>query len=166
MNGLDYRSLIQLTLVLSAAGGALGLLAAFARFLGPLFAFRGRLALAGGGQLDAGSAPDSSGKRLLRGASQLLVGLCLAALVANVGAMFARYMEVRHWPAQTMYEVLPLGTSTGFLSTLILYYVLGLHRLRGIARGFGDLFVALLLVGAAFTLKSVLGLDPSGRPLP
>jgi len=166
MNALDYRSLIQLTLVLSAAGGVLGLLAVFARFLMPVFASRSRLALAGEGPAVAGSAPAAFGQKVLQGASRLLVGLCLAALVANVGAMVARYLEVRHWPAQTMYEVLPLGTCTGFLSTLILYYVLGLHRLRGIARGFGDLFVALLLVGAAFTLKAVLGLDPSGRPLP
>ena len=92
-----------------------------------------------------------------------LLILCFAiALSANV----LRYIEVRHWPAQTMYEVIPMGVTAGYLSTLALILVLGIHRQRGAARAFGDLFLALIFFGAAFTTRTVLELDPTGKPLP
>ncbi|MFT7517660.1 MAG: ABC-type transport system involved in cytochrome c biogenesis permease subunit [Myxococcota bacterium] len=52
------------------------------------------------------------------------------------------------------------------MSTLALYYVLGLNARRGIARAFGDLFVALIMTGGVFTLQYVLQLDPTGKALP
>jgi len=153
METFSYRSLLQLTLAISAAGGVIGLLTTFCWFLQPLRAKKE-------GQQIAEVSP------FLRVASWFLLFMCGLGLVANLAAQTSRYLEVRHWPAQTMYEVIPLGTTAGFLSVIVLYFVLGLNRTRGIARAFGDLFVALVMGGCAFTLAYVLKLDPSGRALP
>jgi len=141
---VDYRNLLELTLKVSTFGAAYALLISILWFL----------------------PRHNKGEALLEKASKLVLGFPALALVTNLTAQIARYFEVMHWPAQTMYEVIPLGTATGFLSTLILYAVLGLHKQKGVARGFADLFVALILLGAAFTLSYVLNLDPTGKPLP
>ncbi|RMH04115.1 MAG: hypothetical protein D6702_04090 [Planctomycetota bacterium] len=164
METFSYRSLLYLTSYLAWSGAVLGLCTALGWFLAPLFGRR-RAALAGAGEVEVAAAPTGP-PAVLRFASWLLPVLCAASFAVNLGAQFARYVEVQHWPAQTMYEVIPLGTTSGFLSVLILYFVLGLHRRRGVARGFGDLFVGLLFLGAALTLNYVLGLDPTGRALP
>ena len=169
METFSFRSLLYLTLYISAAGGVWGLLSSLGWFLRPVLRGRSKVevALAGGASLEMDApAQDERGLPLLRGASWLLLGITGVAFVVNLAAMFARYAEVRHWPAQSMYEVIPLGTTTCFLSTIVLYFVLGLHRLKGVSRGFGDLFVALILGGSAATVYYVLTLDPSGRALP
>lgn len=107
-----------------------------------------------------------SAQSLLSGLSRSLMPLTTIAFVLGITAMLLRYFEVQHWPAQTMYEVIPLGVCAAYLSIIVLFYVLGLHRRVGIARAFGDLFVALVLLGGVFTLRYVLDLDPTGRALP
>jgi ABC-type transport system involved in cytochrome c biogenesis permease subunit len=164
METFSYRSLLYLTQYIALAGGILGLLTSLGWFLLPALSRRSAVAPAGGPAPD--QAPAGGFARLLRGASFSLLLISGLALVVNFAAQYARYVEVQHWPAQTMYEVIPLGTTSGFLAILILYFVLGLHRSRGVARGFGDLFVALVMVGAAITLQIVLGLDPTGKALP
>ncbi|MBC8329840.1 MAG: cytochrome c biogenesis protein CcsA [Planctomycetes bacterium] len=167
METFSYRSLLYVTMYISACGGLLGIVTAFGWFLRPLIAAGAgrRAALAGGGDLGLDGAEGGSSP-LLRTSSWLLLATCGLAFVANLAAQAARYVEVQHWPAQTMYEVIPLGTTSCFLSVLILYFVIGLQRQRGVARGFGDLFVALLMGASAFILHYVLGLDPSGKALP
>lgn len=160
MEAFSYRSLLYLTMDLSFAAGLLGVLTTVGWFLTPLL--RRRAAAAGAGDLEVVGRPMVG----LRAGSWLLLALVALCFAVNLGAQFARYAEVRHWPAQTMYEVIPLGTTACFLSVVVLYFVLGLHRLQGVSRGFGDKFVAIILLGCGATIRYVLTLDPSGRPLP
>lgn len=167
MEDFSFRSLLSLTMYVAIAGGLLGLVTSLGWFFRPSLSRKSVLAA----QTSTGitvpmEVSDKVTRNPLLGASWFVVVICFVAFVINLGAMFARYYEVRHWPAQTMYEVIPLGTTMGFLSSLVLYYVLGLQKTRGIARGFSDMFMALILFGGAGTLYYVLGLDPTGRALP
>ncbi|TAH38537.1 MAG: hypothetical protein EYC70_03945 [Planctomycetota bacterium] len=169
METFSFRSLLYLTQYLALAGGIFGAVTALAWFTLPALRRRARVVLPGVGTLDVDveeEGEDAASSRLLRSASWMLLTFALAGFAANLGAMLSRAVEVQHWPAQTMYEVIPLGTTACFLSTLVLYFVLGLHRAKGVARGFGDLFVSMILFGASLALRYVLTLDPTGRPLP
>ncbi|MBO46861.1 MAG: hypothetical protein CMJ96_08195 [Planctomycetes bacterium] len=157
MDPLSYRALIQDTLYFALAGGVLGLLTTFGWFLQPAWARKREHSL---------HDSEECTPRFLNLASRFLALSCVLAFFINLAAQISRYIEVKHWPAQTMYEVIPLGTTTAFLSVVVLYFVLGLNRARGVARAFGDLFIALVMLGCASTLKYVLGLDPSGKALP
>jgi len=166
MDTFSYRHLLEMTRLLAAAGAGFGLLLTLVRFLAPLMA-RKRLVSVGAGTSGSQAAALSLARSpLLDRASWGIVAAALASFLASASAMAARYLEVRHWPAQSMFEVIPLGVTAGFLSSLVLYFVLGLQRKHGLSRAFGDMFLALLLLGGAFTLQFVLGLDPTGRPLP
>ncbi|MDP6963821.1 MAG: cytochrome c biogenesis protein CcsA, partial [Planctomycetota bacterium] len=104
--------------------------------------------------------------QFLTSLSKFAMFLTGASFAMGLTAMALRYIEVQHWPAQTMYEVIPLGVCAGYLSTIALYYVVGLNKRRGYSRAFGDLFVGLILLGGVFTLQYVLALDPTGKALP
>jgi len=170
MEAFSYRSLLYVTMYISVLGGVLGLLTSLGWFLLPARSRRrqaSRVALAGVGE----TAPEPeqggrSGHPLLSAHSWALLGVCGLGLVVNFAAQASRYVEVQHWPAQTMYEVIPLGTTSAFLAALILYFVLGLHRQKNVARAFGDLFVGLIMAGIAVTISITLGLDPTGKALP
>ncbi len=169
MDALSYRSLLALTMDLAGVGAAMGLIAGVGRFLVPLLSRRRvtvAVAGAGGAGMPASAPAPETPSQVLGFASWSMLAFCVLALVANCAAAFARYEEVRHFPAQTLYEVIPLGTASGFLALLVLYVVLGLHRARGLSKGFADLLVSLCLLGGAVTLYFTLRLDPSGRPLP
>jgi cytochrome c-type biogenesis protein CcsB len=156
MDLVSYRGFLHLGQILGMTGAAFGLLVFLAWMAAPWLA----------GVL-AGGQPRRPGVMLaFSGGSWLLLLLCATGFAISLAGMFLRFREVRHWPAQTMYEVIPLGVTAGYLSTLALYFVLGLHRQRGLARAFGDLFVALILFGGGTTLRYVLALDPTGKPLP
>lgn len=165
MDFFSYRGFLHLGQDLALIGAGFGMLV----FLGWVFApwFSGAASAASAAP-EAASPPARRPAvlRALDAGSWLLLAVCVAGLAVSLGGLFLRYQEVRHWPAQTMYEVVPLGVTAGYLSTVALYFVLGLHRRRGLARAFGDLFVALILLAGAFTLGSVLGFDPTGKPLP
>jgi cytochrome c-type biogenesis protein CcsB len=145
MEFFSFRNFLELTMQLSMVPMALG----FALFLSWV--------------ISAGKGGDHKWLTLLSKGTMLLTG---ASFLLGCTAMVLRYIEVQHWPAQTMYEVIPLGVCAAYLSTIALYYVLGLNRRVGVARAFGDLFVALIMVGGVFTLQYVLNLDPTGKALP
>lgn len=145
----SYRELLRLTLTIGVAAGGCALLASLIGFLRPVPA---------GGE---GAKPTAA--RPLSWLAFLLV--CLGLLV-NTLASIARSIEVQHFPAQTMYEVLPFGVLTGFLSLVILYFVLGLHRLTGRMRALSDLFVGLVVFMLVLSLAYALKIDPTGRALP
>jgi len=168
MEFFTYRNFLQMTELLSWVACAYGLVLGVVGLLAPALSRRGaRPALAGAGApVDGGSELDGGSGRVLDAGSRMLVVLVLLCFALAFGANVLRYMEVRHWPAQTMYEVIPMGVTAGYLSTIGLLFVLGIHRMRGSARAFGDLFLALILFGGAFTTHYVLGLDPTGKPLP
>jgi len=164
----EYRSLLEMTKVAAMVSAIAAFLSAFGWFLLPRFAKRSRgLAVTPDGsqvQLNLSEGPtEPTGLLALSRLLPWMAGICFAM---NLTAQATRYFEVRHWPAQTMYEVIPLGTTAGFLSCIVLYFVLSLQKTRGVARGFSDLFLAVIFVGAWFTLVSVLRLDPTGRALP
>ncbi len=112
------------------------------------------------------SARKGGDHKLMTFLSKATMSLTGVSFLLCCSAMALRYVEVQHWPAQTMYEVIPLGVCAAYLSTIALYYVLGLNKRRGVARAFGDLFVALIMTGGVFTLQYVLSLDPTGKALP
>ncbi|MBC8370622.1 MAG: cytochrome c biogenesis protein CcsA [Planctomycetes bacterium] len=145
MNFFSYRQFLELTMQLSMVPMVVG----FVLFVSWIISSR----------------KTGDGKLLtsISKANMLFTGI---AFLLSCAAMTLRYIEVQHWPAQTMYEVIPLGVCAAYLSTLALYYVLGLNVRQGIARAFGDLFVALIMTGGVFTLQYVLRLDPTGKALP
>jgi cytochrome c-type biogenesis protein CcsB len=88
--------------------------------------------------------------------------------VACVMALWirARWIEVNHFPSQTMSEVVTMFTCALVFSLVALHFALGLFR-----RGPGwaildDALVALTLCGIAFTHMHVAGLTTSERDLP
>jgi ABC-type transport system involved in cytochrome c biogenesis permease subunit len=149
----SYRDLLRLTLWIAGTTGGVALLASLIGFLEPIW---GRRSFNEKGPLSNPAA----------GLTRVSVLGCVVALLASACAMAVRYMEVRHWPAQSMYEVVPLGVTAGFLSTLVLFQVLGLHRLKGTGRAFSNLFMGLIMLGGVSILAWVLRLDPTGRALP
>jgi ABC-type transport system involved in cytochrome c biogenesis permease subunit len=163
----DYRNLLEMTKVAAMISGLVASLSALGWFALPVISRRGSAlaSTAEGVQIEV-SDNRNSDPWLLLSVSRLLPIFALICLLLNLTAQTTRYFEVQHWPAQTMYEVIPLGTVTGFLSCLILYFVLGFQKLRGVARGFSDLFLGLIFLGAWGTLVGVLKLDPTGRALP
>ncbi len=165
-----YRSLLELTQFAAMLAAGAAFFSSMLWFLRPQWEGRastsGVVATAGGGEIPVRIPRPQGGPDLVLGLSRLLpvfVGVCF---LLNLVAQTTRYFEVMHWPAQTMYEVVPLGTTMGCLSILILYFVLGIPALRGSARGFGDLFVCTVLIGIYFVLAKVLDMDPTGRALP
>ncbi len=167
METFSFRSLLYLTYDLSLVGTVLSLAGALYYLLWRPMRQRVRtpaLAVAGAdGGMEAVSVASLALERWERRAMPTFLLLCFGS---NLAAMFSRTLEVRHWPAQTMYEVIPLGTTAGFLSGLILYYVLDFQRVGGIARGFVHLFNLLVFGLCAGFLHHTLGLDPTGRALP
>ena len=129
MEFFSFRNFLELTMQLSMVPMTLGLVL----FLSWV--------------ISAGKGGDHKWLTLLSKGTMLLTG---ASFLLVCTAMVLRYIEVQHWPAQTMYEVIPLGVCAAYLSTIALYYVLGLNRRVGVARAFGALFVALIMVGGVF----------------
>lgn len=164
----EYRSLLEMTKVAAMVSAVAAFVSAFGWFLLPRFAKQnsGVAVTPDGSQVKVSLAGNTQEPMGLLALSRLLPWMAALCFVINLAAQVTRYFEVRHWPAQTMYEVIPLGTTAGFLSCIVLYFVLSLQKTRGVARGFSDLFLGVIFVGAWFTLVSVLRLDPTGRALP
>ena len=167
-NFFEYRRLLEMTKFAAMASTLVAFLTSVGWFLLPRLARRnsGVATTPEGAQISVSSAGEPREPGMLLLFSRLLPWLAGLCFVLNLTAQTARFFEVMHWPAQTMYEVIPLGTTAGFLSCLVLYFVLGLQRTCGAARGFSDLFLAVIFLGAWLTLVSVLKLDPTGRALP
>jgi cytochrome c-type biogenesis protein CcsB len=108
---------------------------------------------------------DAGRARGLRGWSPQVA--VLAAAIATIGlSLWHRYLEVNHFPSQTMSEVLTVFSAALLLSLFVLHFALGLYR-----RGPGwaildDAMVATVLVGVLFTLQYIRGLSTAQRDLP
>lgn len=99
-------------------------------------------------------------------ASWLALSCVLAVSVVMGFWIRARWIEVNHFPSQTMSEVVTMFTAALIFSLVALHFALGLFR-----RGPGwaildDALIALTLVGIVFTHVHVQGLTTSERDLP
>lgn len=109
--------------------------------------------------------PSSDGTRpgwVARGPILFLV-VATAAMAAAVGH---RWVEVNHFPSQTMAEVLAMFTLALGVSMIVLWFALGLRR-----RGHGwaiveDVLIVLVLLGVMFTHAHVRTLATAQRDLP
>ncbi|MDP6539977.1 MAG: cytochrome c biogenesis protein CcsA [Planctomycetota bacterium] len=133
---------------------AVGVLLAFLGARGHFVAAR---AAAGGGASDA---PGSSAGR-----SPAVVALA-AGTAVGLASLWARYVEVNHFPSQTMSEVLTVFCVALLSSLLVLHFALGLHR-----RGPGwalvdDSMIVIVLLGVLGTVAHLRGLSTAQRDLP
>lgn len=150
IDALTVREYLTLTMWATFLGTGTGLAGSLAQFVGGM---KDRLGTGRAGNL----------ARLFSSFTLLTLA---AALLLNVLALVARYLEVRHMPAQTMFEVLALGTASGLFAMLLVILALRVHRIQGVMRGMSDLFLAIVLAGSGFTLLYILGMDSTGRALP
>ena len=150
MEFFEYRRLLEMTKFAAMASTLVAFVSAFGWFLLPRLSRKtsGVVATPEGAQMSVTTGREPRDPGLLLNISRLLPWLAGLCFVINLTAQTARYFEVMHWPAQTMYEVIPLGTTAGFLSCIVLYFVLGLQKTRGVARGFSDLFLGVIFLGS------------------
>ena len=99
------------------------------------------------------------------------MGSAAMAAVAGVTVLLGawswlRYLEVNHFPSQTMNEVLTMFTLALVASMLVLHYALGLHRKSPGWAILDDVLVLLVLASVVFTHAHVRGLVTAQRDLP
>jgi len=93
--------------------------------------------------------------------------LCLVAAVVTMGiAIGHRWVEVNHFPSQTMSEVLGMFTMSLLLSMVVLHFALGLPRRGPGWAVLNDVVIALVLGGVVFTHAHVLSLSTAQKDLP
>lgn len=90
-----------------------------------------------------------------------VAGLCFA--LAGIGV---RWIEVNHFPVQTMFEALTTSAAALYVSFAVLYFVLGLGKTDGVLRGLSDLFLALVMAGEFFMVMYAKGQEQGPRMLP
>lgn len=71
----------------------------------------------------------------------------VAGLVAALGGIGFRWVEVNHFPVQTMFEALTTAAAALYFMFTIIYFVLGLQKTKGQTRGLADLFLAFVMAG-------------------
>ena len=118
----------------------------------------GRAARAGGGGEPAPAAGGLGGR--------LSVLLMAAATLLHCGWFVTKWIEVNHFPSQTMSEVLVMFTFGLAVAMVVLHYALGLKR-----RGAGwavldETLMALVFLGIYFTHHYLRGLTTMQRDLP
>lgn len=111
----------------------------------------------------SGDSTSSAGARLLHAAPLAATFIALVVMSFAVGW---RWIEVNHFPSQTMSEVLTMFTTALLVAMVVLKPALGLSR-----RGHGwavveDLLVLSVLVGVWFTHAHVRTLSTAQRDLP
>lgn len=103
-------------------------------------------------------------------AASLPQTVALASLVAALGtslvAVWNRYLEVNHFPSQTMSEVLVMFSTALLASLLVLHYALRLGRLGPGWAIVDDALLAIVLLGAYATNVYASTLSTAGRDLP
>jgi cytochrome c-type biogenesis protein CcsB len=114
------------------------------------------------GALRRGAGPEAG----RNWASWLALGCVLGVSAVMALWIRARWIEVNHFPSQTMSEVVTMFTAALVFSLVALHFALGLFR-----RGPGwaildDALIALTLSGVVFTHLHVQGLTTSERDLP
>lgn len=90
----------------------------------------------------------------------------LAGLVVSLAGLGFRWMEVNHYPVQTMFEALTTSATALYVSFAILYFVLGLGKIEGALRGLADLFLCLVMAGEFFLVLYAKGQEQGPRMLP
>ena len=99
-------------------------------------------------------------------ASTAAFGLVVAATVAMSFAAWQRYVEVNHFPSQTMSEVLMMFSLALLVSLVALRLALGLNRRSPGWAILDDVLIALVLLGVYFTHVYTRGLPTAQRDLP
>lgn len=107
------------------------------------------------------TAPGSPG-----GAWELQVFAALAGAGVLAFALWRRWIEVNHFPSQTMSEVLTVFTTCLLLSVLVLHFVLGLYRKGPGWTLLDDGLHVLVFAGALATLHYVESQSTAQRDLP
>ncbi|MAF65427.1 MAG: hypothetical protein CMJ84_07200 [Planctomycetes bacterium] len=115
-------------------------------------------AMAAGGEGAAATPPTSGWSP-----APLALG---AGTAVGLAALWARYVEVNHFPSQTMSEVLTVFCVSLLASLFVLHFALGLYR-----RGPGwalvdDAMIVIVLVGVLGTVAHLRGLSTAQRDLP
>jgi ABC-type transport system involved in cytochrome c biogenesis permease subunit len=108
-----------------------------------------------------GEKPDYASFRSL-----LKMPLLIAALVCMSVSVLYRYVEVNHFPSQTMSEVLNMFTLALLASMVVLHYALAMHRRSPGWAIIDDALVLLVLIGVFYTHKHVATLTTGQRDLP
>ena len=132
------------------------------------------LALPGGGQVPAGGGGGGAGEEAMheRGAKPsnlfrtLSIGALFAAIVAMSISVWNRYLEVNHFPSQTMSEVVVMFSFALIVSMAVLVFALGLNREGAGWAVVGDAILLLVLLGAWATNAYSTTLSTAQRDLP
>lgn len=99
-------------------------------------------------------------------ASRVAFLVFVAGMAASLAGVAVRWTEVNHYPVQTMFEALTTTASALFVSYFVLYFVTGLQRARGVVRGVGDLFLAIVMAGEVGIVVFANSLEAGPRTLP
>lgn len=94
------------------------------------------------------------------------LGTFLAGLTASLIGVGFRWIEVNHWPVQSMFEALTMTAAALYVSFGVLYLALGMYRSKGTVRGLSDLFLALVMFGEYALLLYTQGQEKGPRSLP
>lgn len=95
-----------------------------------------------------------------------VVGVLIAAIACVLTALWNRYLEVNHFPSQTMGEVLTVFCLSLLTSVLVLHFAMGMYK-----RGAGwaildDALIGVVLAGVVATRYYIRTLPTSQRDLP
>ena len=98
--------------------------------------------------------------------SRLTMAAVALGAVATLISLWQKYIEVNHFPSQTMGEVLTVFSFCLLLSMFVLHYAMGLHR-----RGPGwaildDALVLIVVLGTYSTFSHIQSLPTAQRDLP
>ncbi|MFN0206070.1 MAG: cytochrome c biogenesis protein CcsA [Planctomycetota bacterium] len=99
---------------------------------------------------------------LSRGTFATFVG----GLVCSLTGIGLRWIEVNHFPVQSMFEALTTTAASVYVMFAILYFVLGLYKTTGMVRGMSDLFLALIMAGEFALLYYTNSQEKGPRTLP
>lgn len=112
----------------------------------------------------------ASSKGAVTGLTRFLGAAHVLCLIGATGAMATamghRWVEVNHFPSQSMSEVLGMFTLSLLVSMVVLHFALGLPRRGPGWAVLNDVLVALVLGGVVFTHSHILTLSTAQRDLP
>jgi len=123
----------------------------------------GLAGLAAAGRLADPSTRTGRYGRLL---GRLLIPVLILAILATSASVWNRYIEVNHFPSQTMGEVLVMFSSALLVSMLALHYALKLERIGPRWAMVDDGLLLLVFVGVVATNHYAGTLSSAQRDLP
>lgn len=104
--------------------------------------------------------------RLARAKAKASTALMVLGGGLGLATLWVRYLEVNHFPSQTMSEVVTFACIATLISGLVVRRVLRWERYGRNAEGFGYLIQALILLLVAAGLQYVQGQPTTERDLP